>query len=80
MRIVKLGKGLKPGEDVFGEGSGPPQGSCAAGGLQTPTGGASSSHLPTDNAAQNPRVLGGCGSRSSYSPGSGSKRKGKQVY
>ena len=57
-----LGKGLGLEEVVFGEGSGlgegsgPPQASCAADGLQTPTGGASKfpNLLPTDSAAQNP--------------------------
>ena len=51
-----LGQGLGLEEVVFGEGSGPPRASCAADGLQTPTGGASKfSHIPPTDRT---RVLG----------------------
>ena len=77
MRIGKLGKGLQPGAGrggCFGEGSGPPRASCAADGLQTPTGGASNPHLPTDTAAQNPGSRAEYGSTSLEFPSSVIKR------
>ena len=55
-----LGKGLGSDEVVFGEGSGlgegsgPPQASCAADGLQTPTGGASKFPKYSSNGQYSP--------------------------